>query len=77
MPEELLDRASVILSEYETNAKKKDGHEKVQLSMDFFKTEEKEDNIKKKIENVDLMNTTPIAALNLLYELKEEIKNTN
>ena len=76
MPEELLDRASVILSEYETNAKKKEGHEKVQLSMDFFKTEEKEDNIKKKIENVDLMNTTPIAALNLLYELKEEIKNT-
>ena len=77
MPEELLDRASVILSEYETNTKKKEAHEKVQLSMDFFKTEEKEENKKKKIENVDLMNTTPIAALNLLYELKEEIKNTN
>ena len=36
MPEELLDRASVILSEYETNAKKKEGHEKVQLSMGFL-----------------------------------------
>ena len=30
--------------------------------------------IKKKIEEIDLMNTTPIKALNLLYEIKEDLK---
>ena len=74
MPDSLLKRASEILEEYETKAKKKDGLEKVQLSMDFFEDNKKDDLIKKKIEEIDLMNTTPIEALNLLYELKEEIK---
>ena len=75
MPNKLLERASEILNEYETNAKKKNEPERVQLSMDFFKEdEEKDDIIKKKIEEIDLMNTTPISALNLLYELKEDLK---
>ena len=74
MPDSLLKRASEILEEYETKAKKKDGLEKVQLSMNFFENNKKDDLIKKKIEEIDLMNTTPIEALNLLYELKEEIK---
>ena len=74
MPDSLLNRANEILNEYETKAKKKEAPEKVQLSMDFFPNNEKDDIIKKKIEEIDLMNTTPIAALNLLYELKEELK---
>ena len=75
MPNKLLERASEILNEYETNAKKKNEPERVQLSMDFFKEdEEKDDIIKKKIEEIDLMNTTPINALNLLYEIKEDLK---
>ena len=74
MPDSLLNRANEILNEYETKAKKKESPEKVQLSMDFFPNNEKDDIIKKKIEEIDLMNTTPIAALNLLYELKEELK---
>ncbi len=74
MPDSLLKRASEILNEYETSAKRKKVPEKVQLSMDFFASDKKDDIIKKKIESVDLMNTTPIGALNLLYELKEELK---
>ena len=74
MPEELLKRASEILNEYETNAKKKNPEEKVQLSMDFFQESPKDDIIKKEIEKLDLMNTTPIAALNFLFALKEKIK---
>ena len=77
MPDSLLKRASEILNEYETSAKRKEVPEKVQLSMDFFPTDKKDDIIKKKLESVDLMNTTPIGALNLLYELKEEIKKEN
>ena len=74
MPEELLDRASDILNEYETNAKKKNPEERVQLSMDFFQEKPKDDIIKKEIEKIDIMNMTPIAALNYLFELKEKIK---
>ena len=74
MPDSLLKRASEILNEYETSAKRKEVPEKVQLSMDFFASDKKDDIIKKKIEEIDLMNTTPIGALNLLYELKEELK---
>ena len=74
MPNKLLDRASEILNDFESNAKRKNPIEKVQLSMDFFPIEEKDDIIKKKIENIDLMNTTPINALNLLYDIQEEIK---
>ena len=77
MPDSLLKRASEILNEYETSAKRKEVPEKVQLSMDFFPTDKKDDIIKKKLESIDLMNTTPIGALNLLYELKEEIKKEN
>ena len=74
MPDKLLKRASEILSEYETSAKKKNPEEKVQLSMDFFQEKPKDDIIKKEIEKLDLMNMTPIAALNYLFELKEKIK---
>ncbi len=74
MPTSLLARADEILSEYETNAKKKNPEEKVQLSMDFFQETKNSDIIKEKLESIDLMNTTPIQALNYLFELKEEIK---
>ena len=74
MPASLLARADEILSEYETNAKKKNPEKKVQLSMDFFQETKNSDIIKEKLESIDLMNTTPIQALNYLFELKEEIK---
>ncbi len=77
MPDKLLKRASEILEDYETNAKKKNPQEKVQLSMDFFQETSKNDIIKDKLESIDLMNTTPIQALNYLFELKEEVKKGN
>ena len=74
MPDKLLARASEILNEYETNAKKKNPEEKVQLSMDFSQPEEKSDKLKMQIEHLDVMNMTPLEALNYLFELKEKIK---
>ncbi len=74
MPEKLLNRASEILNDYETNAKKKNSEEKVQLSLDFFQPKEDNDKLKQEIMNLDLMNMTPISALNYLFELKEKIK---
>lgn len=74
MPEKLLDRASKILEEYESDAKRKVGSNKVQLSMDFEVDVQKDDELKKRIESIDVLNTTPMDALNILYDLKKEIK---
>ena len=74
MPDELLDRAEEILSEYESNSKKKNPEEKVQLAMNFEPNVKKDDIIKETIDKVDVLNTTPMEALNILFDLKQKIK---
>lgn len=75
MPEDLLDRASEILNEYENGENKvKKSKGNVQLSLDLESKPENSDSLKKKIEEIDILNTTPIDALNILYDLKKEIK---
>ena len=74
MPDELLDRAEEILSEYESNSKKKNPEEKVQLAMNFEPTVKKDDIIKETIDKIDVLNTTPMEALNVLFDLKQKIK---
>ena len=74
MPDSLLKRADEILNEYESNAKKKNPEEKIQLAMDFETNVKKDDIIKETIENIDVLNTTPIEALNILFDLKQKIK---
>ena len=57
------------------NGIKKDKNNNVQLTMNFEENKNKELNlIKEKLAKLDLMNITPIDALNYLYELKEELK---
>ncbi len=74
MPDELLDRAEEILSEYESNSKKKNLEEKVQLAMNFEPNVKKDDIIKETIDKIDVLNTTPMEALNILFDLKQKIK---
>lgn len=74
MPDSLLKRADEILNEYENNAKKKNPEEKIQLTMDFETNVKKDDIIKETIENIDVLNTTPMEALNVLFDLKQKIK---
>ena len=74
MPEELLNKAEEILNEYESNSKKKNPEEKIQLAMDFEPNVKKDDIIKETIEKIDVLNTTPIEALNVLFDLKQKIK---
>ena len=75
MPNKLLLRAEELLKEYENSSKKKiDNNDKVQLSFDLFSVENKEDDeLKKKIENINPLEMTPMEALNYLYELKNSI----
>lgn len=74
MPDSLLKRADEILNEYESNTKKKNPEEKIQLTMDFETNVKKDDIIKETIENIDVLNTTPMEALNVLFDLKQKIK---
>ena len=74
MPEELLNKAEEILNEYESNSKKKNPEEKIQLAMDFGTNVKKDDIIKETIEKIDVLNTTPMEALNVLFDLKQKIK---
>ena len=74
MPDELLNRAEEILSEYENNSKKKTKEEKVQLSLDFEPDEKSDDILKSTIDKIDILNTTPMDALNILFDLKQKLK---
>ena len=72
MPDEVITRASEILNLYEKNkTNKKDNT--IQLELDLFKEEDKEDKIKEKLNNIDILNITPMDAINILYDLKEDI----
>ncbi len=72
MPDEVITRASEILNLYEKNkSNKKDNT--IQLELDLFKEEDKEDKIKEKLNNIDILNITPMDAINILYDLKEDI----
>ncbi len=73
MPEDLLKRAEEILKEYETSSKSKKNVDRVQLSLDFDNHEEKEDDIKEKLNKINPLEMTPIEALNFLYDLKMNI----
>ena len=73
LPENLIKRANDILSVYENKEKKRDI--KIQECFDLESLSvPKETEIEKKIKDIDIMNLTPIEALNMLYELKQNIK---
>lgn len=68
LPDSLIKRADQILKTYETKSKKK---EIVQEALVF------EDNtpsiVEEEIKKLDLLNITPIEALNILYKLKDKL----
>ena len=72
MPDEIIDKASEILVSYETVAKNKK-KEKIQLTMDFGeeKSNLKDNLLREKLKEIDPLKTTPLEALNFLYELKQ------
>lgn len=73
LPDVLIKRANDILSVYESKEKKRDIKIQESFPIDLLIPKE-ESNIEKKIKEIDVTNTTPMQALNILYELKNEIK---
>ena len=71
LPEEVIDRASSILKIYENKEKKTDTIIQTTLPLNF---EEKKSEVEEDVKNIDILNITPIEAINFLSKLKEKIK---
>jgi len=71
LPNEVIKRADSILSVYENKEKKRDIIVQTTLPLNF---EEPKDEIKEKLKSINILELTPLEALNLLNELKVSIK---
>ena len=69
MPDDLLKRAEEVLDYFEKSDKKSDVTTSNQLSFDFMEPTESE--VEKRLKDIDPLKTTPMDAINILYELKE------
>ena len=71
LPKEVTDRATEILNIYENKEKKRDIVIQTTLPLDF---ENNHSEIEEKIKELNVLELTPIDAINILYELKNKIK---
>ena len=77
LPKELIKRADDILSIYENKSKKEQVFTQTSLFFDVDEEEEKNDEIREKLKEIDPLSITPIEALNILYELKNDVDEEN
>ena len=73
LPNSVINKAEEILNTYESKSKKNKQSQVVQTAFSFEEKSFMEDENIKKIKELDLINTTPIEALNFLYEIKNNI----
>ena len=71
LPKEVTDRADEILKIYENKEMNRDIIVQTTLPLNF---QEDKNEIEEEIKNLNVMEMTPIEALNKLYELKNKIK---
>ena len=73
LPSEVISRASEILSSYEDNDKNKRKEISIQTSLPLDLVTKKSE-VEQIIRDTNILELSPIKALNLLYELKEKLK---
>lgn len=71
LPKEVIDRANIILKGYETKENKKTSSVQIALPLNF---EEKKSVVEEELKKIDILNITPIEAINILSKLKEKVK---
>ena len=71
MPDSVIIRASEILKLYESDTKKNIPCKSEQITFNFIENNNEE--LVKEIKNIDILNITPIDAINILYKLKEKV----
>ena len=69
MPESVIKRANEILSTYESKKDKTVNVKDMQIHFDF---EESKDILREELDKIDILNITPVDALNILYKLKNK-----
>ena len=72
LPDSVIQRASEILTVYESNEKKRDI--KIQEALPIDELMPKKTKIEEELEKINPLEITPMEALNILYKLKNEIK---
>lgn len=70
LPDTVIERASAILKVYENKEKKKDTYIQTMLPLSFEEKSEVEEEIKK----IDVLQITPIEAINILSNLKDKVR---
>ena len=73
LPDEVIKRANQILEVYENKEQHRDIKIQESLPIDEMIAETSE--VEKEIKGINLLETSPIEALNLLYKIQEKIKN--
>jgi len=73
LPDDLIKRANEILNVYEKKEKKEEVF--TQISLDFDRCEPQTSKVEEMIRDINPLEITPLEALNILYELKKEIKD--
>ena len=71
LPKSIINRANEILSVYENSKERKEVYTQTSLFLDF--NNNKESKIEKRLKEINVLETTPIEALNILDELKKEV----
>ena len=71
LPDEVIDRSSGILNIYENKEKKTDTIIQTTLPLNF---DEKKSEVEEEVKNIDILNITPIEAINILSKLREKVK---
>ena len=77
LPKSLIERAREILDIYENKSKKKESFTQTSLFLNFDEKEEEPSisKVEERLNEINPLEITPIEALNILYELKQELKN--
>ncbi len=73
LPKEVIDRANEILEMYETKNKKERPYKQIELFPEIEETNDNKDSIIEKISKINPLEITPIQAINILYDLKQEL----
>ena len=71
LPESVIKRAEEILKSYESKKSTNTSSKVNQISFDF---KDNTDELKSELDSIDILNITPIEALNILYKLKNKTK---
>ena len=71
LPKEVTDRATEILKVYENKEKKRDIVIQTTLPLDF---KEEKNIVEEELKKLNVLELTPIEAINVLYELKNKVK---